>query len=224
MSDAQAVPEGYRDADLILVETSLDAVEFFHIPVLVHPGKEKTTSEAYGAWAARAKAQGIGLAVLSLDNDGYWQWLLSTRHHGDWPFANRLKLALQAFGALREHIPQVGVALCVEELCPGGLDPTEGIAIAQAFEFAGASFVVASGGTADFPALKWRRPTQKKDQAETHFADENEIWLASATWLAGRLSIPVFAQGPVQSHQKVRMLAQQCGLTGFVSAPALIES
>jgi hypothetical protein len=115
--------------------------------------------------------------------------------------------------ALMSHLkPEQGVALTVEELCPGGLDPTDGIAIAQAFEKAGAKFMIASGGTRDFPALKYRRTTQTTKA-------ENYAWLASAHWLIGRVSIPVYAAGPFELPAPTELIqeAKACGFAGLVA-------
>ena len=111
--------------------------------------------------------------------------------------------------ALLRYFKNGGIALTVEELCPGGLDPTDGILIAQAFEKAGAQFIIASGGTADFPALKNRRLTKTQK-------DSNHAWLSSACWLIGRVNIPILAQGHFEDSEEIRHRAKVCGLSGLV--------
>ncbi|MEI6805058.1 MAG: hypothetical protein WCK49_00955 [Myxococcaceae bacterium] len=142
-------------------------------------------------------------SFLSVDEDGELAKLASPRTSSLPDLDSRIVALLKHFK------PGQGVALTVEELCPGGLDPTDGIAIAQAFEKAGAEFIIASGGTSDFPALKNRRSTQTKK-------DENHAWLSSACWLIGRVKIPVFAQGSFEETEELVHRTKVCGLSGLV--------
>ena len=89
------------------------------------------------------------------------------------------------------------------------MDSTDGILIAQAFEKAGAQFIVASGGTRDFPALKQRRLTKTQK-------DSNYAWLSSACWLVGRVNIPILAQGYFENSEEIRHRAKVSGLSGLV--------
>lgn len=142
-------------------------------------------------------------AFLSVDEDGPLAKLVSPRTS---PLPNiNLKIA----ALLEKFTSGQGLALTVEELCPGGLDPTDGILIAQAFEKAGAKFIIASGGTADFPVLKNRRSTQTQK-------DANHAWLASACWLVGKVNIPVLAQGNFEISEDLIHQAKVCGLSGLV--------
>ncbi len=150
--------------------------------------------------------------VVIADDDSSWQQALSPRYHSHKTVQERLVPFLQHLAEISEAHGQFVVALTVEELCPGGLDPTDGIIIAQACEAAGASAIIASGGTADFPALKWRRPTQRK--ATDEILPTNEPWLASAAWLLGRVSIPVYAKGHAHDQVKAAAIAQQMGFAG----------
>lgn len=140
---------------------------------------------------------------LSVDEDGPLAKLASPRTSTLPNIEARIEALLKNFK------PELGVALTVEELCPGGLDPTDGILIAQAFEQAGAKFIIASGGTADFPALKNRRSTQMQK-------DSNYAWLSSACWLVGKVNIPVFAQGSFENTEEIKHRAKVCGLSGLV--------
>lgn len=142
---------------------------------------------------------------LVLDEDGPLARLLSPRT------SELPTVEARIAAALKEFKTGMGIALTVEELCPGGLDPADGILIAQAFEQAGARFVIASGGTADFPVLKFRR--------ETHIQKSGTYpWLASACWLIGRVQIPVYAQGyfDLDSEPEIVHRAKGCGLSGLI--------
>lgn len=140
---------------------------------------------------------------LPVDEDGILAKLASPRTSNLPDLETRITALLEYFK------PGQGVALTVEELCPGGLDPTDGILIAQAFEKAGAQFIIASGGTADFPVLKYRRDTQIQKTP-------NHAWLSSACWLMGRVKIPVFAQGYFEESEELLHQAKACGLSGLV--------
>lgn len=142
---------------------------------------------------------------LSVDEDGELAKIASPRTSPYPDLNSRIDALLANFK------PGQGVALTVEELCPGGLDPTDGIAIAKAFEKAGAKFIIASGGTKDFPALKYRRTTQTSKA-------ENYPWLASAYWLIGRVNIPVYAAGPFELPASAELIqeAKACGFAGLL--------
>lgn len=108
--------------------------------------------------------------------------------------------------------PENGVALTVEELCPGGLDLTDGLLIAKAFEKSGAKFVIASSGTIDFPSLKNRKATKLLNKKA------NYIWLTSACFLVKQISIPIFAQGSFDFPVEDSLIreAKFNGLSGLV--------
>lgn len=146
---------------------------------------------------------------LSVDEDSALAKLASPRTSSLPNIESRIQ-------ALLEKFEGGGLALTVEELCPGGLDATDGILIAQAFEKASATFIIASGGTADFPALKYRRSTQT-------LKDSNHAWLSSACWLINRVNIPVLAQGYFQDTPELRNQAKACGLSGLVLLPRLLS-
>ncbi len=114
---------------------------------------------------------------------------------------------------LIKHLkPGSGVALTIEELCPGGLDLTDGLLIAKAFEKSGAKFIIISSGTIDFPSLKNRKMTKLS------IKKMNYIWLASACFLVGRIFIPIYAQGNFDLPIKRSLLrrAKACGLSGLI--------
>jgi len=148
--------------------------------------------------------------VLRADDDGPLQQMMSPR-------TNPMLLEQRIEMIMDELQIGIGVALTVEELCPGGMDATDGIAFAKAFEEAGASFLIASGGTNDFPALKHRRRTQIKDERPDVLLESPEPWLASAAWLVPHVKIPVFAQGEPDNLDNALRLAEQLGLKGIVT-------
>lgn len=153
-----------------------------------------------------------GLDFLCVDNDGPLQQMMSSRTNPGVSFDERLDSLEQIFKEELSRTPNLGVALVVEELCPGGLDATDGIAIAKRMEQAGAAFIIASGGTKDFPALKWRRETRLRYDA----GYVSESWMASPLWLMGQVKIPVFAQGPFKDWEQARVLAKQLGFRGLI--------
>jgi len=163
--------------------------------------------------------------ALSVDEDGLLQHLLSPRTQIADSFDVRLSRVAHLFKSIRAELPTtaLGVALCTEELCPGGLDPLAGLNAALAFESAGAQFIIASGGTRDFPALKWRRPTRQKrrehdalDTPDTYISAE--LFLQSGLWLLERLKIPVWAHGEVSDSAGAAQIARRLGYSGILTS------
>jgi len=108
-----------------------------------------------------------------------------------------------------------GVALCIEELCPGGFDATDGIEWALKIEELGADFLIITSGTEDFPALKHRRKTQSS-HSDLEESYEIEPWLASGIWVLGRLKVPIFAMGAPNNLKHAKKLAQKLGYAGLI--------
>lgn len=162
--------------------------------------------------ASEYLAKGASGVIVCADEDGEWHKQLSPRFH-----SGNITERSASFSALlddlnAQHIP-FAVALTVEELCPGGLDPTDGIWLAQLCETKGAVAIIASGGTQDFPALKYRRPTQIKDT--NAFFSHNEPWLSSALWLVGKVQIPIIAKGTPCKNEEAQVIAQRLGITAI---------
>jgi hypothetical protein len=84
------------------------------------------------------------------------------------------------------------VILVVEDLCPRGLDATDGIAIARAFVGQGARRIYAAAGTDALPPLR-RRVKGTHESDPRHAA---RAALASAAWLVGRVDAEVVAVVP----------------------------
>lgn len=155
------------------------------------------------------------VAVLGVDEDDFlMQKLLDAKTDA------MIKIAIQdilaAFTALQSQFPICGVALCVESLSPGGFDATDGINLAKALEKAGARFLITSGGTAQFPALKYRRKTMQKKERPLVFSF-SEPWISSAAWIVPHVSIPVIAQGALHDPTHAKLLAQNLGLKGIIA-------
>jgi hypothetical protein len=170
----------------------------------------------YEKYAKAAKETNYGTVVLGADEDGLLHRLLSPRFYQQLSSASRLEIVVGLFKAIQKWIPHVGVALVIEELCPGGLDATDGIEIALALQKAGASFILANAGTHDFPALKNRKPTKIKNE-ENNLPVNQEVNLASSLWLVGRISIPIFAQSDRVFVDDIIVIAKKCGLAGIVT-------
>lgn len=163
--------------------------------------------DRYAEAAGRLAATGVRGVVLGADDDGLLASFLSPRANPGRALAERLAPVLDALTAVRQAGLVCGVAVCVEELCPGGLDPTDGVAIAAALAHAGAAFLVASGGSEALPILKRRAGAHVDDDAP----------LASAAWLLGRVEVPVLAEGPFPSPARALGAARACGLAGIVA-------
>ncbi|MBI1949069.1 MAG: hypothetical protein HYS27_25500 [Deltaproteobacteria bacterium] len=136
-------------------------------------------TERFAAAAARVR-RADRTPVLAVDDDGLLQAALSPRTGGA---DDRARLARLL--AVHRACGPVDVALCVEELCPGGLDATDGIEAARALAAQGAGTIYASGGTRAFGPLFHR--TKGGSEGDPALA------LASAAWLVGRVSARVVA-------------------------------
>ena len=169
----------------------------------------KRLCDNYESTARTLKAAGVGTAVLALDDDGLLASALAK---------NALKQAYNNVGLLLQHLTPyfeaLGVALCVEDLSPGGRDAITGVRVAQEMVRAGADFVVASSGSWAFPPLKHRARTKARGDVEVA---QNEAWMASPAWLLGRIDVPVYACGAVQSMENATEKASQLGFSGMVA-------
>ncbi|MBL92371.1 MAG: hypothetical protein CMH56_11250 [Myxococcales bacterium] len=155
-------------------------------------------------------AQGFEHLIFGADADG----LIAAATQRHLPHAEALQEhVLSLFAAVKAQAPQVGVALCVEDCAPGGNDAIDGIHWAKAFEKAGASCLIASGGSWAFPPLKERKATRAKgDIPVAH----NQAWMASPAWLLGQVGIPVYACGPARDVTAAQQAAVEAGFAGLV--------
>lgn len=155
------------------------------------------------AWSdAAARARGLGHAiVIAVDDDGLLHRAVSPLEGAPDP---DLVLAIIAACA------PCDLRLTVEDLAPGGLDATAGLAFARrAIAVAGATRVFAGGGTAAFDPLWSRRKGQSLDRSG--------LGLASAGWLVGRVDVPV--HGVVRGDVDVDVVTARglaLGLEGIV--------
>lgn len=158
--------------------------------------------------------QGFSKIALSVDEDSAAIKSLSPRFSDE----DSRKRAQEQIGNAFRNCAALGptlVALTVEELCPGGLDPTDGIALAHHFVACGASGIIASGGTQDFLPLKMRRPTSLKEGTKAEHWPET--WLSSALWLVGKVDMPIYAQGHVTHREETLAFATSAGLSGIIN-------
>lgn len=152
------------------------------------------------------------LVMLGLDNDSLLHQALSPRN-AQALVEERVENIQEFMALLKEYGGAWGAALTVEELCPGGTDASDGIFIAQHLEQSGAQIIIASAGTKDFPALKWRRKPKIKNDANRFSSPES--WLASAAWLVGKVQVPVLADGVPDDLDTALKYAEQLGIYGL---------
>ena len=175
--------------------------------------QEKDWTHLEGLYAAKTKAlvaQGFKHVILGADADG----LLASAMQRQSPRAQELQeRVLSLFHVVKGVVPDVGVALCVEDCAPGGNDATDGTHWAKTFEKAGASYLIASGGSWAFPPLKERKVTQAKGEVPVA---HNQAWMASPAWLLGQVEIPVYACGPAQEVAPAQKAATEAGFAGLV--------
>jgi 2,4-dienoyl-CoA reductase-like NADH-dependent reductase (Old Yellow Enzyme family) len=160
------------------------------------------------AQAARTLVDGGAQRLLvRADDDGLLAQALSPLGNPEEDQAARLRRLVGVVTRVAAAGVPWGVALTVEELCPGGLDATGGIAAARACVEAGASLLIASGGSARFAPLMTRPDAATAD----------DPWLASALWLRGRVDAPILARGPAADPGRALARANSLGLDGVVA-------
>ncbi len=174
-------------------------------PVPLDDAGWQRITDAYAQAAAR-----IPGAILGIDDDGLLQSTLSPRT------GLGVERGLERVLAIHRACAAAGavdVALTVEELCPGGYDATDGIALARLLVAQGAKRIFASGGTDALAPL--RRRVKGSDVRASHHAAHAA--LASAAWLVGRIdaAVEVIAVIPFTA-QGVDDAARALGLKGIV--------
>lgn len=194
------------------------------IPVLyqessIHPSRFDShfcdaMIEQYIACAKILIALGYQQLVIAADNDGLLQKLLSPRFSSN-DLTTRMQPLLLLFSRLLDVIKNVGVLLTIEELAPGGMDATDGIAVARALEKRGLTEIIVSCGTKDFMPLYDRRMTKKKRIDCDEFSS-NEPSMASALWLLPHTQLKVICASFIDDQQSAVELANRLGLTGLI--------
>lgn len=155
---------------------------------------------AFADAAHRVRASGRRV-VVAVDDDGLLHRALS-------PLGgpSDVEVVLRVIAACSP----CDLRVVVEDLAPGGLDATAGIAFARrAVDVADATRVIAGGGTAAFDPLWSRRKGRS--------VDTSGLSLASAAWLVGRIDVPVL--GLVRGAVDVDVVterARRLGLAGIV--------
>lgn len=166
--------------------------------------------DVIGAFADAADAcreAALKLVLVDASDDGLFASALSPLSFPNASPDVRRAPLLRAVDVVRARGLEVGVVLTVEDLAPGGIDPTAGVEAAQACEAAGATLLFARAGTAWFTDL-WQRPRRM---------GVDEPWIASALWLQGRVHTPVYAAGPVVDEARALDIAREAGLAGVVT-------
>jgi hypothetical protein len=173
---------------------------------------QRALLDALHRWAD-AGASG---AALAFDDDSFFAHALSPRHNPGGEHLRNLDRLCALVEEATIRVPKVGIALTVEELCPGGLDPHDGVEAAQALESAGAAFFVGAGGTRAFPAL-WRRKERGGESKAGGVPNTLVPALQSAAWLVGKVSVPVWGLAAMKHPSTDLATATAMGLQGIVA-------
>gem|GEM_PF-1550577 len=182
-----------------LVDAPIDPVSGRRARALL-PVEVDAMIAAWSAAAARVRTLGRRV-VIAVDDDGLLHRALSPLGGTPDPDVVLRVIAACAPCDLR---------LTIEDLAPGGIDATAGIAFAtRAVATAGATRVFAGGGTAAFDPLWSRRKGRS--------VDTGGLGLASAAWLPGRIGVPVVGvvRGAVDVDVVTRR-ARALGLAGVL--------
>jgi hypothetical protein len=172
-----------------------------------------------------------GRTAQALDDDGWRKVIRDHRHAADWCRQHGVHPVVGIFddGLLHDCVtPLSGVpcpdrvhdvlAACapcdvvvvIEDLAPGGLDPTAGVSLARDFAITAQSTTLyAACGTARLLPLHHRTKGTAIDDVG-HF-------LASAAWCVGRVPLPIVAVGRSgASDLSLCERARRLGLAGVV--------
>lgn len=192
----------------------------FHGGRAIHPARLEPSVvadliELHVVWAEKLHDMGFDRIALAADNDGAWQKMLSPRYNTA-ELEQRIEPLLELYERLKAVNHRTTVVLPVEELAPGGLDATDGIAIARELEQRGLSEIIATAGTKDFWPLYDRRMTQKKRSDLDDFYS-HEPSLASALWLIQHISLTVWCLAFFDDLAQASVLAQDLGLVGIIN-------
>lgn len=178
------------------------------------------TADDFFAWALKTvkeiRKAGVGIKViLGAEADSVIMSKLSPRFNH--PEAQKVRQNfLDLLIQLNHEGLPIGVAICAEELCPGGWDLSDGLEFSQQIQAIGADFIVLSAGCEDFPALKHRRQTrQKKDRSDLNDLTV-EPWLGSFMCLNSDISIPVWGMGSPNNLLDSLRLAKETGLSSLI--------
>lgn len=196
------------------------------VPMLFHGGKDIHPArlepsvvadliDLHLAWAQKLHEIGFERIALAADHDGAWQKMLSPRYNTA-DLRQRMEPLLRLYERLKVINPHTMVVLPIEELAPGGLDATDGIAIARELEQRGLKEIIATAGTKDFWPLYDRRMTQKKRPDLEDFYS-HEPSLASVLWLTEHTSLTVWCLAFFDDLAQASVLAQDLGLVGIIN-------
>lgn len=151
---------------------------------------------------AAAWCHKLGLRpVIAVDDDGLLHAAVSPLMSHP-PLPHRVRAIVAACAPC-------DLLLVVEDLAPGGLDPTAGVALArQLVDTAGATTLYATAGTVRLLPLK--------DRGKGHSVDVDGAFIASAAWCVG-LGVPVVAVGAsAASPHRLLVRSRALGLHGVV--------
>jgi len=205
------------------VETFITCLPRNAVPILVkeaHTNRQRFDDahlesfiDQYSRVTKNLDLAGIKRIVIAADRDSLLQKALSPRFSTDSIWL-RQKPLLRLFAALKEIMTDVRVLLTIEELAPGGLDPTDGIQVAQSLENLGLREIIATYGTRDFMPLYDRRSTRKKSDPADFLS--NEPGLASALWLKQYTNLSVACCAFIHEPSSALELAKSLGLAGLI--------
>lgn len=164
--------------------------------------------------AQEFKSLGLNRCTIAADQDGLFARILSPRF-SDWPFEKRLEPLLETFKQVSKVLDEVWVLLTIEELSPGGMDATDGVAAARALQDAGLKTIIVASGTKDFMPLYDRKVTKKKISQEHDFYSR-EPGLASALWVRHSSTLKIWALLDIDDPVQAQELAELIGLEGII--------
>lgn len=107
-----------------------------------------------------------------------------------------------------------GISLAIEELCPNGLDLTDGILIVKSFEMVGVKFIIINIEINNFLA-------SKKKQNLNLINISNYAWLSGIACLIENTKTPIYVSGDFKLTPQLIISAKRCGISGLLQVMTL---
>lgn len=164
-------------------------------------------------WLQQLYDRGFTYIVLAADEDGFIHQSLSPRYSVK-NLSIRMSFLLNLYMKLRSINENIMVLLPIEDLAPGGLDASDGLAITHSLYNLGLRSIITTSGTKQFMPLYKRQVTQEKFGSDHYLC--HEPYLASSLWLKDIPHLSLWCLAFFHNDNEAAFLAEKLGLTGLI--------
>lgn len=181
-----------------------------------HDGNDNLKEEVMAQhiyWLHQLYDRGFTYIVLAADEDGFIHQSLSPRYSAQDLF-RRMSFLVNLYVKLRAINKNIMVLLPIEDLAPGGLDPSDGLAITNNLYDLGLREIITTSGTRQFMPLYKRQITKEKIGSPHYLC--HEPYLASSLWLKNIPHLSLWCLAFFHNDNEAVLLAEKLGLTGLI--------